>query len=87
MYCIQVEDQIIETLPLKGKKHVSEAHFVKKKDKFCENDQAKTASKFLCPYYKSKFSQKFNLKMHIKKVYEGNIKKMICQKNQICLKI
>ena len=72
------EDQTIETQPLEGKNHVSEAHFVKKKDKFHENDQA---SKFLCPYCKSKFSQKFNLKIHIKKVYEGNIKKMICQKN------
>ena len=29
---------------------MSEAHFVKKKDKFRENDQAKIASKFLCPY-------------------------------------
>ena len=63
---------LIETQPLKGKKHVSEAHFVKKKDKFHENDQA---SKFLCPYCKSKFSQKFNLKRHIKKVHEENIKK------------
>ena len=38
---------LIETQPLKGKKHVSEDHFDKKKDKFCENDQAKIASKFL----------------------------------------
>ena len=71
---------LIETQPLKGKKHVSEAHFVKKKDKFSENDQAKTASKFLCPYCKSKFSQKFNLKRHFKNVHEENIKK--CQKEK-----
>ena len=67
------EDQTIETQPLNCKKHVSEAHFVKKKDKFRENDQAKTASKFQCPYCKSKFSQKYNLNRHIKKMHEENI--------------
>ena len=65
------KDQTIETQPLKGKKHVSEARFVKKK--FRENDQAKTASKFQCPYCKSNFSQKYNLKRHVKQKHEENV--------------